>query len=122
MLQMLSLPVRVNGINALWLLAIGLSALPIALFNIVWHRHSQVKANGLLVNLLLAFGNLCRGGNQLRHAGGDGGDDGPVRGISDRLRAIRKAVVCVGTSGNAADGVELLVGVVVLRHPRPGAD
>ncbi len=54
MLQMLSLPVRVNGINALWLLAIGLSALPIALFNIVWHRHSQVKANGLLVNLLLA--------------------------------------------------------------------
>ncbi|HAT1610658.1 TPA: formate hydrogenlyase subunit 3 [Raoultella planticola] len=54
MLQMLSLPVRVNGINALWLLAIGLSALPIALFNIAWHRHSQVKANGLLVNLLLA--------------------------------------------------------------------
>ena len=54
MLPMLSLPVRVNGINALWLLAIGLSALPIALFNIAWHRHSQVKANGLLVNLLLA--------------------------------------------------------------------
>ncbi|MGS3450739.1 formate hydrogenlyase subunit 3 [Klebsiella electrica] len=54
MLPMLSLPVRVNGINALWLLAIGLSALPIALFNIAWHRHPQVKANGLLVNLLLA--------------------------------------------------------------------
>ena len=54
MLQMLSLPARVNGINALWLLAIGLSALPVALFNIGWHRHSQVKANGLLVNLLLA--------------------------------------------------------------------
>ncbi|HHS9768047.1 TPA: formate hydrogenlyase subunit 3 [Raoultella ornithinolytica] len=54
MLQMLSLPARVNGINALWLLAIGLSALPVALFNIAWHRHSQVKANGLLVNLLLA--------------------------------------------------------------------
>ncbi len=54
MLHTLSLPVRVNGINALWLLAIGLSALPIALFNIAWHRHPQVKANGLLVNLLLA--------------------------------------------------------------------
>ncbi|WP_434639123.1 formate hydrogenlyase subunit 3 [Klebsiella sp. I138] len=54
MLQMISLPVRVNGINALWLLAIGLSALPISLFNIAWHRHPQVKANGLLVNLLLA--------------------------------------------------------------------
>lgn len=54
MLQMISLPVRVNGINVLWLLAIGLSALPISLFNIAWHRHPQVKANGLLVNLLLA--------------------------------------------------------------------
>ncbi|MEX0548195.1 formate hydrogenlyase subunit 3 [Raoultella terrigena] len=53
-LQMLSLPIRINGINALWLLAIGLSALPISLFNISWHRHPQVKANGLLVNLLLA--------------------------------------------------------------------
>ncbi|VDR25185.1 Hydrogenase-4 component B [Raoultella terrigena] len=53
-LQMLSLPIRISGINALWLLAIGLSALPISLFNIAWHRHPQVKANGLLVNLLLA--------------------------------------------------------------------
>ena len=54
MLQMLHLTLRVGGVNALWLLAIGLSALPISLFNIAWHRHSQVKANGLLVNLLLA--------------------------------------------------------------------
>ena len=54
MLQMLHLPLRVGGVNALWLLAIGLSALPISLFNIAWHRHPQVKANGLLVNLLLA--------------------------------------------------------------------
>ncbi|HHG8772805.1 TPA: formate hydrogenlyase subunit 3 [Raoultella planticola] len=54
MLPMLSLSVRVNGVNALWLLAIGLCALPICLFNIAWHRHPQVKANGLLVNLLLA--------------------------------------------------------------------
>ena len=53
-LQMISLSVRVSGVNALWLLAIGLSALPISLFNISWHRHPQVKANGLLVNLLLA--------------------------------------------------------------------
>lgn len=53
-LQMLSLPIRISGINALWLLAIGLSALPISLFNISWHRHPEVKANGLLVNLLLA--------------------------------------------------------------------
>ncbi|TYD89633.1 formate hydrogenlyase subunit 3 [Klebsiella michiganensis] len=54
MLQMLHLTLRVGGVNALWLLAIGLSALPISLFNIAWHRHPQVKANGLLVNLLLA--------------------------------------------------------------------
>ncbi|WP_142502499.1 formate hydrogenlyase subunit 3 [Klebsiella sp. 2680] len=54
MLQMLHLSIRIGGVNALWLLAIGLSALPISLFNISWHRHPQVKANGLLVNLLLA--------------------------------------------------------------------
>lgn len=54
MLQMLHLTIRIGGVNALWLLAIGLSALPISLFNISWHRHPQVKANGLLVNLLLA--------------------------------------------------------------------
>ncbi len=54
MLQYLHLAMRVGGINALWLLAIGLSALPISLFNISWHRHPQVKSNGLLVNLLLA--------------------------------------------------------------------
>ncbi|WP_426617439.1 formate hydrogenlyase subunit 3 [Raoultella sp. R2A007] len=53
-LQLLNLTMRVGGINALWLLAIGLSALPISLFNIAWHRHPQVKTNGLLVNLLLA--------------------------------------------------------------------
>lgn len=34
MLQYLHLAMRVGGINALWLLAIGLSALPISLFNI----------------------------------------------------------------------------------------
>ncbi|HBY8412809.1 TPA: formate hydrogenlyase subunit 3 [Klebsiella pneumoniae] len=31
-----------------------LAALPVSLFNISWHRHPQVKANGPLVNLLLA--------------------------------------------------------------------
>ncbi|STV93549.1 formate hydrogenlyase subunit 3 [Klebsiella pneumoniae] len=54
MLQFLHLTIRVGGVNALWLLAIGLSALPVSLFNICWHRHPQVKANGPLVNLLLA--------------------------------------------------------------------
>jgi formate hydrogenlyase subunit 3 len=34
MLQMLHLTMRVGGVNALWLLAIGLSALPVSLFNI----------------------------------------------------------------------------------------
>ncbi|WEF29104.1 formate hydrogenlyase subunit 3 [Klebsiella aerogenes] len=54
MLQSLHLAMRVGGINALWLLALGLSALPISLFNISWHRHPQAKSNGLLVNLVLA--------------------------------------------------------------------
>ncbi|MDT8817743.1 formate hydrogenlyase subunit 3, partial [Klebsiella pneumoniae] len=42
MLQFLHLTIRVGGVNALWLLAIGLSALPVSLFNISWHRHPQV--------------------------------------------------------------------------------
>ncbi len=54
MLRFLHLTIRVGGVNALWLLAIGPSALPVSLFNISWHRHPQVKPNGPLVNLLLA--------------------------------------------------------------------
>jgi formate hydrogenlyase subunit 3 len=99
MLQMLHLTLRVGGVNALWLLAIGLSALPMSLFNIAWHRHPQVKANGLLVNLLLAAAVLRRGGDQLRRAGGDGGDHGPVRGVSHRLRASGKLWFALGRLG-----------------------
>jgi formate hydrogenlyase subunit 3 len=84
-----------------------------------WHRHPQVKANGLLVNLLLAaatcavvatnFGTLVVMAEIMA-----------LCGVSHRLRAIRKAVVCAGTSRHAADGVDLLAGVVDLRHPRAG--
>lgn len=48
------LSVELTGINAVWLVATGLSALFISLFNISWHGHAQVKSNGLLVNVLMA--------------------------------------------------------------------
>jgi formate hydrogenlyase subunit 3 len=45
---------QLNAFNGLWLLTVGLSGLFISLFNIDWHRHHKVQANGLLVNLVLA--------------------------------------------------------------------
>lgn len=46
--------IALTPLNAIWLLTFGLCGLFISLFNIDWHRHSQTKPNGLLVNLLLA--------------------------------------------------------------------
>lgn len=46
--------IRLTPLNAVWLLAIALPGLFISLYNVAWHRHPQVKANGLLVNLLMA--------------------------------------------------------------------
>ncbi|HDS9358474.1 TPA: formate hydrogenlyase subunit 3 [Enterobacter chengduensis] len=46
--------VLLTPLNAIWLVTFGLCGLFISLFNIDWHRHQHVKANGLLVNLLMA--------------------------------------------------------------------
>ncbi|WP_407439261.1 formate hydrogenlyase subunit 3 [Lelliottia sp.] len=46
--------IALTPLNAIWLVTFGLCGLFISLFNIDWHRHSQTKPNGLLVNLLLA--------------------------------------------------------------------
>ncbi len=78
-----------GGVNALWLLAISLSALPVSLFNISWHRHPQVKANGPLVKPAAGRRDLRGGGDQYRFTGGDGGDHGALRGVSHRLRRLR---------------------------------
>lgn len=45
---------QINSFNSIWLVTVSLCGLFICLFNVSWHRHSQVKANGLLVNLILA--------------------------------------------------------------------
>ncbi|MDO6406743.1 formate hydrogenlyase subunit 3 [Pantoea phytobeneficialis] len=45
---------QLNSFNSIWLVTVSLCGLFICLFNVSWHRHSQVKANGLLVNLILA--------------------------------------------------------------------
>lgn len=47
-------PLQLSAFNGLWLITVGLSGLFISLFNIDWHRHHSVTANGLLVNLALA--------------------------------------------------------------------
>ena len=46
--------VELTPLNAIWLITFGLCGLFISLFNIDWHRHQHSKANGLLVNLLMA--------------------------------------------------------------------
>ena len=45
---------QITPLNAIWLITLGLCGLFVSLYNIDWHRHPQVKANGLLVNLLMA--------------------------------------------------------------------
>ncbi|AFJ45239.1 formate hydrogenlyase subunit 3 [Shimwellia blattae DSM 4481 = NBRC 105725] len=45
---------QLTPMNGLWLIAVCLPALFVSLFNISWHQHAGVKANGLLINLLLA--------------------------------------------------------------------
>ncbi|MEX0576208.1 proton-conducting transporter membrane subunit, partial [Enterobacter cloacae subsp. cloacae] len=46
--------VQLTPLNAIWLVTFGLCGVFISLFNIDWHRHQHTRANGLLVNLLLA--------------------------------------------------------------------
>lgn len=46
--------VLATPLNAVWLIAFGLSGFFISLFNIEWHRHPQSKANGWLINILMA--------------------------------------------------------------------
>ena len=46
--------VELTPLNAIWLITFGLCGLFISLFNVDWHRHQHTKANGLLVNLLMA--------------------------------------------------------------------
>lgn len=45
---------QLNAFNGVWLVTVALSGLFISLFNCAWHRHSEIKANGLLINLILA--------------------------------------------------------------------
>ncbi|MDE1187769.1 MAG: formate hydrogenlyase subunit 3 [Pantoea sp.] len=45
---------QLNAFNAVWLVTVAACGLFISLFNIAWHQHHSIKANGLLVNLILA--------------------------------------------------------------------
>lgn len=54
MVQIWQLHLQLNAFNGIWLVTLGLPGLFISLFNIDWHRHHAVKANGLLVNLVMA--------------------------------------------------------------------
>lgn len=50
---------RLSPLNAFWLLVIGLPGLFISLFNLDWLRQRQTRAEGLLINLLLAAAALA---------------------------------------------------------------
>lgn len=52
-ISLIRYPVLITPLNAVWLITIGVCGAFISLYNIHWHRHKTVKANGLLVNLLL---------------------------------------------------------------------
>lgn len=53
-LSLVHYSVLVSPLNAVWLIALGLCGLFVSLYNIDWHRHPNVKSNGLLINILLA--------------------------------------------------------------------
>lgn len=48
------LAVQLTAVNGVWLVAFGLCALLVGMYQIAWLRRSQVKRSGPLVNLLLA--------------------------------------------------------------------
>lgn len=45
---------QISPLNAIWLITLGLCGLFVSLYNIDWHRHAQVKCNGLQINMLMA--------------------------------------------------------------------
>ncbi|MEZ3360353.1 formate hydrogenlyase subunit 3 [Escherichia coli] len=53
-LSLVSYDVQISPLNAIWLIALGLCGLFVSLYNIDWHRHAQVKCNGLQINMLMA--------------------------------------------------------------------
>ena len=53
-LSLVSYDVQISPLNAIWLITLGLCGLFVSLYNIDWHRHAQVKCNGLQINMLMA--------------------------------------------------------------------
>lgn len=111
---------QITPLNAIWLITLGLCGLFVSLFNIDWHRHPQVKANGLLINLLMAAAACAVVASNL----------GTMVVMAEimALCAVfltggskRATVVCAGPSRYAAAGNRLLAGVAALRHAGSGA-
>ncbi len=53
-LSLVSFDIQISPLNAIWLITLGLCGLFVSLYNIDWHRHVQVKCNGLQINMLMA--------------------------------------------------------------------
>lgn len=51
---LINLHLLLTPLGAVWLLTLSVCGFFISLYNLAWHRHQAVKANGLLINLLLA--------------------------------------------------------------------
>lgn len=58
MIPLIQYHILVTPLSAVWLITLGVCGGFVSLFSIYWHRHEAVKANGLLMNLLLAAA-LC---------------------------------------------------------------
>ena len=107
-LSLVHYSVLVSPLNAVWLIALGLCGLFVSLYNIDWHR----PAGGC---------RLRDCGEQLRFAGGDGGNHGAVRRVPHRLCFLGQAVVCAGPSGYHSAGDCLPAAVAALRYAGSGA-
>lgn len=45
---------QLTALSSIWLIALCIPSLFVSVFNIAWHRHTDVRCNGFLLNLLMA--------------------------------------------------------------------
>ncbi|XNM49782.1 hypothetical protein ACLK2D_14305 [Escherichia coli] len=88
-LSLVSYDVQISPLNAIWLITLGLCGLFVSLYNIDWHRHAQVKCNGLQINMLMAAAVYCRHRQQPRHVRGNGRNHRPCVRCSSPATAKR---------------------------------
>ncbi len=89
---------QISPLNAIWLITLGLCGLFVSLYNIDWHRHAQVKCNGLQINMLMAAAVCAVIASNLGMFVVMGRKHGPVRGVPHQQQQRGQTVVCAGAS------------------------